>query len=371
MPFGPAVPLTRPLPDPIFPRQAATDQLSNPGEAPGRTDDGRVSPAAAQAPGDDAARRERAPPEGLQGGGGDLPALLVPPGDDRGEQDEGRVRRGAGAEGDGPPSAAGRERDAPERALREAGPGGAGREVHALRGGARPGCLEADPEGAEPDLPADDGSGDPEEGLHGLRRGLAADGEVRAAGLLRAVPGDGLQLRVAPDGRGGDLLLLRALRREPQDDRGGQPARAPEARGREPDPVRGGRGRDARGEPDLGLEEGAGDPARQVRPLGPQLRASAQAPGGRDAHARQRPGGEGDAQAEGRGRRPDRPLRSDARAAGPPSRASTRSGSTGSPRAAATRRRSSRRSSATTSGRSSCGWTRRRRRPSSSGAGAT
>ena len=35
MPFGSAVSLTRPLPDPIFPRQAETDQLSNPGECPG------------------------------------------------------------------------------------------------------------------------------------------------------------------------------------------------------------------------------------------------------------------------------------------------------------------------------------------------
>ena len=270
-----------------------------------------------------------------------------------------------GQKADDPPAAAGRvERDAPERALRPVRAGGAGRRLHGLRGGDRPRRLEADAQGAEPDLPADDGAGDPEEGLQGLRRRLAAEREVRAAGLLRAVPGDRLQLRRAADGGGGDLLLLQALGRQPQDDRRRTtPSEHPNLPGENKFVYE-------------ELEGGTRDENRiwawkkeqEMRPGKyllwdhcfelPHKHLEAEA-----LIHDERPGGEGDAQAEGdRGRRAGG-LRLPGRV-----RAAVRRDQR---RAAASSRPSCRRSSATTSGRSSSGWTRRRRRPSSSGRRAT
>ncbi|MBK9374939.1 MAG: type VI secretion system tip protein VgrG [Holophagales bacterium] len=127
--------------------------------------------------------------------------------------------------------------------MRAVRPGGAERALHRVRGRARARRLEADAQGAEPDLPADDGGGHPEEGLRRLHGGLAHESEVRAAGLLRAVPRDGLQLRGAADGRGRDLLLLRALRRRSQDDRDGRSFRPSGPQGREQVHLRGRRGR--------------------------------------------------------------------------------------------------------------------------------
>ncbi|MBK9965078.1 MAG: type VI secretion system tip protein VgrG [Holophagales bacterium] len=205
--------------------------------------DGRVSAAETQAPRHDAARRERAPPEGVRRGRGDLDALLLPAGDDRREQDEGPLRRAPGAEADDPHAAAGRvERDAPQRPLRPCRAGGTGRDVHGLRGGDRPRRLEADAKVPEPHLPASDRPRDPQEGLQGFRRRLAAEREVRAPRLLRPVPGDRLQLRRTPHGRGRDLLLLQARRRQPPDDRLRQRPRAPGPAGGEQDHLRGDRG---------------------------------------------------------------------------------------------------------------------------------
>ena len=277
----------------------------------GGTVDGRVQAAGAEDAGD--GRRPRAgrpPAQGVQRDRDDLATLHLRGGDDRGEQAEDRVRTGAGEEGDDPPPAAGRvERDAPERAGRGVQPGRPGRHLHDLPGGARAGGVAADEEDPEQDLPAEERPGHPEGDPQGLPAGVEAGGDVRAEGLLRAVPRERLRLREPPDGRGRDLVLLLALGRLARDGGRGQAGRLRRREGGDQLRLRGARGRDPRRQPGLGVGEGAEDAGRQGPPLGPLLRAAAPAPGRRGADDRERLRGEGHPQADGAGRPGDGDVR--------------------------------------------------------------
>ena len=161
-----------------------------------------LRPAEPQGSRHDSGRGGRPPPEGVLRNRGDLEALPLPGRDDRGEQEEGALRRDARGEGDRPPPARGRVDGAPlQRGLRPLRAGGAGRGVHDLPGRARPGVPAPGPQGAEPDLPAQERPRDPQGGDEGGHGRLAARGPVREAGLLRPVPGDRLQLRLAASWR--------------------------------------------------------------------------------------------------------------------------------------------------------------------------
>ncbi len=275
--------------------------------SPWRCRDGGLQAVEPATEGRNAAGPRRPPPQGVHDRRGDLAALLDPRRDVRGERGPGAggVREAHRTEDDGE-GAKGRQGQVPpmERGLRPIRPGGARRDVHDLLRGAGARSLEADAEDAEPDLPADDGAGDPQDGARGAGRVLRAPGRFRAPELLCSVPGDGLRFRVAPDGGGGNLLLLQALGKE-QPARGGQHAgRASGRAGADGRHLRGAGRRDARRQPDLGVAQGAAVEVGEGAPVGPQLRAASQGPRGAEADAGFGAIRQGDAQAQaGRQRR--------------------------------------------------------------------
>ena len=97
----------------------------------------------------------------------------------------------------------------------------AGRDLRPLQPLFRGGPLVAlvsDADDRLPDLPGDDRAGHRQEGVRRSRDGrfqARADGHLPEVDLLRAVPGDRLQLRQPADG-GGRHLLLRQAHGRPQ-----------------------------------------------------------------------------------------------------------------------------------------------------------